>query len=88
MVMTDTNNKSLTPEQEKVLGRLLLDVFSGEIKESTRNEACLLDNDQIPAPLNHIVSWIQGSSQDNQDLALSMIKELDIICDEVLAESI
>lgn len=84
--MTATDNQPFTPEQEKVLGRLLLDIFSGEIKESTRKEVCLLDNRQVPAPLNHIVSWIQGSSQDNQDLTLSILKELDIICDEVMEE--
>lgn len=84
--MATADNRPLTPEHEKVLGRLLLDIFSGDIKETTRKEVCVLDNSQVPTPLNHIVSWIQGSSQDNKDLTLSMLKELDIICDEVLEE--
>jgi hypothetical protein len=83
MVMTATKQQ-LTPEQARTLGRLLVEIFNGDIKENTRKQVCVLAYKEIRPPLNHLVSWIQGSSQSNHDLTKSMLEEVGIICSEVL----
>jgi hypothetical protein len=82
-IMTATKQQ-LTPEQARILGRLLVEIFNGDIKENTRKQVCVLPYKEIRPPLNHLVSWIQGSSQSNHDLTKSMLEEVEIICAEVL----
>jgi hypothetical protein len=83
MVMTATKQQ-LTPEQARTLGRLLVEIFNGDITENTRKQVCVLPYKEIRSPLNHLVSWIQGSSQSNHDLTKSMLEEVEIICSELL----
>jgi len=74
--MTQTDNQLKTPSQEQVLGQLLVDVLRGEIQESTRKLVCALEYKRVPAPFNHFVSWIQGSSESNHDLTISVLGDV------------
>ena len=72
-VRTQRNNNAA---QEQVLGQLLIDVLNGMIQKSTREQVCALEYKRVPAPFNHLVSWIQGSSESDHDLTVSVLKDV------------
>ena len=82
--MTQTDNRSRKLSQDQVLGQLLVDVLRGEIQESTRKQVCALEYKRVPAPFNHFVSWIQGSSESNHDLTVSVLGDVLYAGKEVL----
>jgi hypothetical protein len=81
--MPSTTTKQKTLPQEQVLGQLLVDVVNGMIQESTRKNVCALEYNHVPSPFNHLVSWIQGSSESNRDLTVSVLKDVKYILRQV-----
>ncbi len=88
--MTTPTKIQLTPGQTAVLGQLLVEILQRNITEETRRLVCELvpNSMMLPSPFQHLVSWIMGSGESNQELTISMMKELLIICDELQKETI
>lgn len=79
--MQNTTRK-LTAEDERILGKLIVETLAGEIKEETWGALSKLNN--IPEPYGHLVRYAWGYGLDGKSLAHDLQEELRGICVELL----
>ena len=72
---------TLTEEQRKAVGALLVDILAGEIRDETRLKLHELDRAKIPEPYNHLVSHTRGSGMDGDELARGDGLDVGILLD-------
>lgn len=74
---------TLTEEQRKAVGALLVDILAGEIRDETRRQLLEVERTRIPGPYQHLTSYTLGSGMDGRKLARDLLEELRIICVEL-----
>jgi hypothetical protein len=74
---------TLTEEQRKAVGALLVDILAGEIRDETRRKLLEVERTGIPEPYHHLTGYTLGSGMDGRKLAKDLLEELRIICVEL-----
>jgi hypothetical protein len=83
------SKRILTAEDLQVIGKLLVEILSGEISAETRQAILDLgDPRDIPPPYGHLVTYTQDSTLDNTRLAHALQNELRVICQMLLERQI
>lgn len=71
--------------QEAILGRLLMDIVHGDLTDETIHLVDQLDQNELGAPLDHIVSYVHGMNVDpdmRESINRDLLDELRIIAIE------
>lgn len=66
---------SLTTVQTQIIGTAIAEILSGELSDETIYAINSLKRENIPAPLDHLVAWIQGMNMA-PDMRQSIITDL------------
>jgi hypothetical protein len=84
-----SSKRILTADDLELIGKLLVEILSGEISAETRQAILDLgDPRDIPPPYGHLVSHTQDSMLDNTRLAHDLQNELRVICQMLLEKQI
>ncbi|HKY54982.1 MAG TPA: hypothetical protein VJM08_11780 [Anaerolineales bacterium] len=85
MLQTGIQKRELTEQDKQAIGRLLVDILSGEIDKETRRAINDLgDPREIPQPYTDLVAFTDGFvGDDNRKLADFLIRELHVIMMEL-----
>jgi hypothetical protein len=65
----------LTTVQTQIIGTAIAEILSGELSDETIYAINSLKRENIPAPLDHLVAWIQGMNMA-PDIRQSIITDL------------
>lgn len=72
--------RTLTAEDHKIIGQLLVETLAGEISQETWDATYKLgDPREIPQPYGHLIGYTQGYALDGKSLACELQDELRII---------
>jgi hypothetical protein len=83
------SKRILTADDLQVIGKLLVEILSGEVSAETRQAILDLgDPRDIPPPYGHLVDYTQNSPLDNTQLAHDLQNELRVICQMLLERQI
>ena len=55
---------TLTPIQSQIIGTAIAEILSGDLSDETIYAIDSLKQENIPAPLDHLIAWIQGMNMD------------------------
>jgi hypothetical protein len=83
------SKRILTAADLELIGKLLVEILSGEISTQTRQAILDLgDPRDIPPPFGLLVGYTQDSTLDNTNLAHDLQNELRVICQMLLERQI
>jgi hypothetical protein len=72
--------RQLTADDQRILGKLIVEGLNGEITEETRDELKKLGNHlELPEPYGHLVGYLRGYDTDGKHLAAMLVDELRIV---------
>ena len=72
--------RQLTADDERILGKFVIEGLNGYITDATRDELKKLGNHlELPAPYGHIVGYLRGYDTDGKHLADELVDELRIV---------
>jgi hypothetical protein len=75
-----TTTRKLTADDQRILGKLIVEGLNGEITEETRDELKRLGNHlELPEPYGHLVGYLRGYDTDGKHLATMLVDELRIV---------
>ena len=66
---------TLTTLQTQIIGTAIAEILSGELSDETISAIDSLKRENVPAPLEHLVAWIQGMNMA-PDMRQSIITDL------------
>ena len=72
--------RQLTANDQRILGKLIVEGLNGEITEETRDELKKLGNHlELPEPYGHLVGYLRGYDTDGKHLAAMLVDDLRIV---------
>lgn len=84
---TQLHTRTLTAEDQRILGKLLVEALSGEVTDETRDELDKLgDYGELPAPFGHIVGYVGGYGGSGKEVAVMVVDEIRIFRLEQIEE--
>jgi hypothetical protein len=66
---------TLTPIQTQIIGTAIAEILSGDLSDETIYAIDSLKQENIAAPLDHLIAWIQGMNMD-PNMRQSIISDL------------
>jgi hypothetical protein len=79
-----TRTQSLTQTETAVIGKMLVEILSGDLTEATLREVRALPKENLPEPFNDLTKQAGGSAITGPALTRDMLIELRGLCDELI----
>jgi hypothetical protein len=78
------NTQSLTATETAVLGKMLVEILSGNLTDDTLQEVRRLPKEAMPEPFRDLAKQAGGSATTGEPLVHAMLIELRGVCSELL----
>lgn len=78
------NTPPLTAEATAIIGKMLMEILSGELTDATLKELRLLPKEEMPQPFRDMAKHAGGSAITGKELTREMLVEIQAVCEELL----
>jgi hypothetical protein len=82
-----TNTPPLTAEATAIIGKMLVEILSGNLTDATLEEIRPLPKEELPQPFKDLAKQAGGSAITGEQLTRTMLIELRGVCQELLDQS-
>ena len=79
-----SRSQTLTETAATILGKMLVEVLSGNLTDATLEQLRPLPKEEMPQPFRDLAKVAGGSAVTGSELTRTMLIELRGLCDELL----
>jgi hypothetical protein len=79
-----TTTQPMSATATAVLGKMLVEILSGNLTDATLKELRLLPKEELPEPFRDMAKHAGGSAITGKELTREMLIEIQAVCEELL----
>ena len=79
-----TTTQPMSATATAVLGKMLVEILSGNLTDATLKELRPLPKEELPQPFRDVAKHAGGSAITGEELTREMLIEIQAVCEELL----